>query len=67
MFCQVEHIKIKIGIGHSILFSRSDSRVARTTASGAADSDLIPSRVKPMNLKFVFTAPCLKLSIKGTV
>ena len=28
---------------------------------------LIPSRIKPMTLKLVFTAPCLTLSIKETV
>ena len=36
-------------------------------ASGAVDSGLISSRVKPMTLKLVFTAPCLTLSIEGTV
>ena len=34
----------------------SDGRVARASASGAVDSGLIPSRVKPMPLNLVFTA-----------
>ena len=34
----------------------SDGRVVRTTAFGAADPGVIPSRVKPMTLKLVFTA-----------
>ena len=38
----------------------------RASASGAVDSGLIPSRVKPMTLKLVFTVFCLTLSIKGT-
>ena len=37
----------------------SDGRVVRTSASGAADLDLIPSRVKPTTLKLVFTASLL--------
>ena len=34
----------------------SDGRVVRASASGAVDLGLIPSRVKPMTLKLVFTA-----------
>ena len=34
----------------------SDSQVVRASASGAVDLGLIPSRVKPMALKLVFTA-----------
>ena len=34
----------------------SDGRVVRASASGAVDLSLIPSRVKPMTLKLVFTA-----------
>ena len=34
--------------------------------SSVVDSGLIPSRVKSMILKMVFTASCLTLSIKGT-
>ena len=37
----------------------SDGRVVRASASGAADSGLIPSRVKPMTLKLVFTTSLL--------
>ena len=37
----------------------SDGRVARASTSEAVDSDLIPSRVKPMTLKLVFTASML--------
>ena len=34
----------------------SDGRVATASASGAADLGLIPSRIKPVTLKLVFTA-----------
>ena len=34
----------------------SDGRVLRASASGAVDSGLIPSRIKPMTFKLVFTA-----------
>ena len=34
----------------------SDGQVVRAFASGAVDLGLIPSRVKPMTLKLVFTA-----------
>ena len=37
----------------------SDSRVVRASASEAGDSGLIPSWVKPMSLKLVFTASLL--------
>ena len=37
----------------------SDGRVVRSSASVAVDSGLIPSRVKPMTLKLVFTASLL--------
>ena len=37
----------------------SDGGVVRTSASGAVDSGLLPSRVKPMTLKLVFTASLL--------
>ena len=37
----------------------SDGRVVRASASAVADSGLIPSRVKPMTLKLVFTASLL--------
>ena len=33
-----------------------DDRVIRASAFGAVDSGLIPSRVKPMTIKLVFTA-----------
>ena len=37
-------------------FNCLDGRVLRVSASGAVDSGLIPSRVKPMTLELVFTA-----------
>ena len=33
----------------------SDDQAVRASASGAVDLGLIPSRVKPMTLKLVFT------------
>ena len=48
--------------------SSSDSRVARTSASGAVHLSLIPSLVKLVTLKLVFTASLLDaLSIEATV
>ena len=41
------------------LFQSSDGRVVRASASGAVHSGLIPSQVKPMTLKLVFTASLL--------
>ena len=41
--------------------------MVRASASGTVDLGLIPSRVKPMTLKLVFTALGLTLSIKRTV
>ena len=38
------------------LLQSSDGRVVRASASGAVDLGLIPSRIKPMTLKLVFTA-----------
>ena len=35
------------------------ARVVKAFASGTVDLGLIPSRVKPMTLKLVFTASCL--------
>ena len=40
-------------------FNSSDGQVVRASASGAVDSGLIPSRIKPMTLKLVFTASLL--------
>ena len=37
----------------------SDGRVAKASASGAVDSGLISSRVKPMPLNLVFTVSLL--------
>ena len=37
----------------------SDGRVVRASASGAIDSALISSRVKPMTLTLIFTASLL--------
>ena len=42
-----------------VILKYSDGRVVRASASGAVDSGLIPSRVKPMTLKLVFTATLL--------
>ena len=42
--------------------------MVRASASGAADSGLIPNRVKPMTLKLVFTAFLLDAQhYKGSV
>ena len=38
------------------LIYSSESRMVRSTASGAEDSGLIPIRVKPMTLQLVFTS-----------
>ena len=44
----------------------SDGRVVRASASGAVDSGLIPSRVKPMTLELVYTAfPASRSALKG--
>ena len=40
-------------------FNSSDGRVIRASALGAVDSGLIPSWVKPMTSKLVFTASVL--------
>ena len=40
-------------------FNSSDGRVVRASASGALDSGLIRSQVKPVTLKLVFTASLL--------
>ena len=49
-------------------FNSSDGRVVRAPACGGVDSGLIPSRVKPMALKFAFTASLLDYhSINGTM
>ena len=37
----------------------SDGRAVRASTSGAVNSGLIPSRVKPMTLQLVFTASLL--------
>ena len=39
-----------------VKFNCSDGRVARASALGTVHLGLIPSRVKPMTLKLVFTA-----------
>ena len=44
-----------------------DGRVVRTSVSGAVDSGLILSRIKPMTLKLAFTACLLDAPMKGTV
>ena len=45
----------------------SDGRVVRAFASGAVDWSLIPSLVKPMALKLVFTASLLDAQYYWTV
>ena len=45
----------------------SEGRVARASASGAVDSGLIPSRVKPMTLNLVVTASLLDAQQNRTV
>ena len=42
-----------------VSLNSSDSRVLRASGSGAVDSSLIFSQVKPMTLKLVFTASLL--------
>ena len=42
-----------------VAFNSSDGRVNGSSASEALDSGLIPSRVKPMPLKLVFTVSLL--------
>ena len=39
--------------------NRADGRVVKVSASRAEDLGLIPSRVKPMTLKLLFTASLL--------
>ena len=41
------------------ILNSSDGRVVRASSSGAVDSGLIPSRVKPMNLRLLFIASLL--------
>ena len=41
------------------LYNSSDGRVVRVSASAAVDPGLIPSRVKPITLKLIFTASLL--------
>ena len=48
-------------------FISSDGRVIRASASGAVDLGLIPSLVKPMTLKLVFTASLLDAQHRRTV
>ena len=52
MFKTHESLKCK-------LFNSLDGPVDRASASGAVVSGLIPSRVKPMTLKLVFTVSLL--------
>ena len=42
-----------------LVVTRSDGLVVRASASGAVDPGLIPSRVKPVTLKLLFTASLL--------
>ena len=49
------------------MFLISDGRVVRASASGAVDSGLTPSRVKPMTLKLVFTTSLLDVQHLGRV
>ena len=41
------------------MFNSSDGRVVKASASGAADSRLIPHQVKPITLTLVFSASLL--------
>ena len=53
----------------SVIYNCSGGRVVRASAFVAASLGFIPSRIKPVTLKLVFTLqlPCLSFSIKGTV
>ena len=51
----------------SVGSNSSDVRVIAVSASGAVDSGLIPSRVKPMTLKLVFTSSLLDAQHESTV
>ena len=42
-----------------VFYHISDGRMIRASATGPVDSGFIPSRVKPMNLKWIFTASLL--------
>ena len=46
-------------------FSISDGRMVKASISGAVDVGLIPSRVKPMILKLVFTASLCRRRLAG--
>ena len=39
-----------------VLLNSSDGRMVRASVSGAVDSGLVPSRLKPMALKLILTA-----------
>ena len=48
-----------------VMLLSSDDRVLKASALGAVDSGLIPSRVKLITLKLVFTASLLDVQQKG--
>ena len=50
------HIRFVVKKNQNHIIYGSDGRVVRASASEAVDLGLIPSRVKPMTLKLVFTA-----------
>ena len=54
MYCKMFCFYLKIFLLNSLA-----GRVVRASASGAVDSGFIPSRVKSMTLKLVFTASLL--------
>ena len=47
---------LSVAQAQSLGNNSSDDRVVKASASGAADSDLIQSQVKPMTSKLAFTA-----------
>ena len=53
------HLYKMCNYSHPANSNHSDGQVARASASGAADSGLIPRLAKPMALKLVFTASLL--------
>ena len=56
------HLHLYSSFGHRKMVlqeNSSDGQVVRASASGDVDSGFIPSRVKPITLKLVFTASLL--------
>ena len=59
MRCAIGRLITQMDYRDMVCVNSSDGRVVRASASLAIDSGLIPSRVKPMTLKLVFTASLL--------